>query len=95
MRTMRVFGDDHPETRASLRAWSTTIKQAAFQNMSDVQGSFSKAKVLNNTRVRFQIAGGDYRLIASFNFRRQAVFVKFIGSHAEYDAVDALTVAQF
>ena len=44
---------------------------------------------------RFEVAGGNYRLIASFDFRRQIVFVKFIGTHAEYDAIDALTVARF
>jgi mRNA interferase HigB len=44
---------------------------------------------------RFEVAGGNYRLIASFDFRRQIVFVKFIGTHAEYDAIDPLTVARF
>ncbi len=54
-----------------------------------------KAKVLNRDRARFEVAGGNYRLIASFDFRRQIVFIKFIGTHAEYDAIDALTVARF
>jgi len=54
-----------------------------------------KAKVLNRDRARFEVAGGNYRLIASFDFRRQIVFVKFIGTHAEYDAIDPLTVARF
>jgi mRNA interferase HigB len=54
-----------------------------------------KAKVLNRDRVRFEVGGGNYRLIASFDFRRQIVFVKFVGTHAEYDAIDALTVARF
>ena len=53
-----------------------------------------KAKVLNRDRARFEVAGGNYRLIASFDFRRQIVFVKFIGTHAEYDAIDPLTVAR-
>jgi mRNA interferase HigB len=44
---------------------------------------------------RHPVAGGNYRLIASFDFRWQIVFVKFIGTHAEYDAIDALTVARF
>jgi mRNA interferase HigB len=49
--------------------------------------------VLNRDRVRFEVAGGDYRLIAAFDFRRQIAFVKFVGTHDEYDAIDALTVA--
>jgi mRNA interferase HigB len=54
-----------------------------------------KAKVLNRDRVRFEVAGGNYRLIASFDFRRQMVFIKFLGTHAEYDTIDALTVAKY
>jgi len=45
--------------------------------------------------VRFEIAVGNYRLIAAFDFRRQIAFVKFLGTHAEYDKIDALTVSQF
>ena len=52
-------------------------------------------KVLNSERVRFEVAGGNYRLVAAFDFRRQIAFVKFIGTHAEYDRIDALTVSQF
>jgi len=63
--------------------------------MEDVKSSFSKAKVLNAQRVRFEIAGGNFRLIASFDLRSQIAYVKFIGTHAEYDAVDALTVSMF
>jgi mRNA interferase HigB len=42
-----------------------------------------------------EIAGGNYRLVAAFDFRRQVAFVKFIGTHAEYDRIDALTISQF
>jgi mRNA interferase HigB len=51
--------------------------------------------VLNRDRVRFEIAGGNYRLVAAFDFRRQIAFVKFVGTHAAYDKIDALTVSQF
>ena len=54
--------------------------------------TFPKAKTLNAERVRFEVAGGSYRLIAAFDFRRQIAYVKFIGTHAEYDAIDAPTV---
>jgi mRNA interferase HigB len=60
-----------------------------------VQLSFSKAKVLNGERVRFEVAGGDYRMVVAFDFHRGIAFIKFIGTHAEYDRVDALTVSRF
>jgi mRNA interferase HigB len=63
--------------------------------MDDLRSAAPAVKILNGERVRFEIAGGSFRLIAALDFRRQIVFVKFIGTHAEYDRVDALTVAQF
>jgi mRNA interferase HigB len=63
--------------------------------MDDVRRAAPKAKVLNRERVRFEVAGGNYRLVAAFDFRRQIAFVKFVGTHAEYDAIDALTVSMF
>jgi mRNA interferase HigB len=54
-----------------------------------------KCKALNRERVRFEVLGGNYRLVAAFDFRRQTAFIKFIGTHAEYDRVDALTVSLF
>jgi mRNA interferase HigB len=63
--------------------------------MDEIQRAAPKAKVLNRERVRFEVGGGNYRLVAAFDLRRQIAFVKFIGTHAEYDRVDALTVSQF
>jgi mRNA interferase HigB len=71
------------------------VKDAAWQSPAEIQAAFPKAKVLNGERVRFESAGGNYRLIVSFDFGRKAAFIKFVGSHAEYDRIDALTVVQF
>ena len=90
-----AFWELHPETKASLLHWLHVVKVAQWHNANEVQTAFSKAKALNGDRVRFEVAGGDYRLIAAFDFRRGIAFVKFIGTHAEYDRIDALKVAQF
>jgi mRNA interferase HigB len=90
-----VYARDHPETAGPLERWRALVKQAQWSSMDEVRQVFGKAKVLNADRVRFEIAGGDYRLIAAFDFVRQIAFIKFIGTHAEYDRVDALTVSQF
>jgi mRNA interferase HigB len=90
-----IFWTRHPETKVSLERWYRLIKAAHWTSMDDVQSAAPKAKVLNRERVRFEIAGGNYRLVVAFDFRRQIAFVKFIGSHAQYDSIDALTVSQF
>jgi mRNA interferase HigB len=51
--------------------------------------------VLNRERARFEVAGGNYRFVVAFDFRRQIAFVKFIGTHAQYDNIDALKVSQY
>lgn len=93
--TLVTFWEAHPETKASLEHWIAVTAQAQWQNASDVQASFSKAKVLNGERVRFEIAGGNYRLIVAFKFEAQIAFVKFIGTHKQYDAINALTISAF
>jgi mRNA interferase HigB len=93
--TLVGFWLDHPEARVPLERWYQLVSAARWRSTDEVQKAAPKAKVLNGERVRFGIAGGDYRLVAAFDFRRQIVFVKFLGTHAEYDRVDALTVSQF
>ena len=63
--------------------------------MTEIQADFPKAKTLNAEHARFEIAGGKYRLIAAFHFQAQICWIKFIGSHADYDKIDALMVDQY
>lgn len=90
-----AYARTHPETAVPLERWYRLVKTANWTSMDDIRRVSPKAKVLNRDRARFEVAGGNYRLIASFDFWRQIVFVKFIGTHAEYDAIDPLTVARF
>ena len=89
------FSERHPEAKIALEHWYGLVRTAQWSSTDDVQRAAPKAKVLNRERVRFEVAGGNYRLVAAFDFRRQIAFVKFIGAHAEYDRIDALTVSQF
>ena len=93
--TLVGFWGNHPKARASLEQWYKFVSAADWRSTDEVQKAAPKAKVLNSERVRFEIAGGNYRLVAAFDFRRQIAFVKFIGTHAEYDRIDALTTLQF
>jgi mRNA interferase HigB len=93
--TLARFAEAHPETAVALKRWRAVIKAGSWKSMSDLAGTFSKAKSVSGDRFRFDIGGGDYRLIVAFDFVRQIAFVKFVGTHAEYDRVDAATVAMF
>ncbi len=90
-----AFWERHPDAKAALLHWFEVTKAADWQSPLEVVRDFSKAKALNGERVRFDIGGGDYRLIVAFDFARQIAFAKFLGTQAEYDRVDALTVSLF
>jgi len=79
---LQAFWERHPETETSLRLWLAVARMARWTSTAEVQARWPKAKVLNGERVRLEIAGGDYRLIAAIQFQAQIVWVKFIGSHA-------------
>lgn len=96
------FWGKHPEAKVPLERWHTIVRAAQWtttdevrKTTDEVRKAAPRAKVLNRERVRFEVAGGNYRLVAAFDFRRQIAFVKFIGTHAEYDRIDALKVSQF
>jgi mRNA interferase HigB len=91
--SLQKFWAQHPETEPALRLWLSVARQAEWKAMDDVQKRWSKAKVLNGERTRFEIAGGDYRMICAIQFRAQIVWVKWLGARAQYDRIDALTAA--
>lgn len=93
--TLVRFWEEHPETQASLIHWLSVAKDAEWKSPLDAQAAFSKAVALNKERVRYEVAGGNYRLVVAFDFNRLIAFIKFIGTHEEYDSVDALTVSLF
>ncbi|MFZ3349572.1 MAG: type II toxin-antitoxin system HigB family toxin [Xanthobacteraceae bacterium] len=77
-----------------MERWYRLVKSARWTSTDDVQKAAPKARVLNWERVRFEVAGGNYRLIVAFDFRRQAAFVKFVGTHADYDRMFFLPLSK-
>jgi mRNA interferase HigB len=72
-----------------LKAWYGEVRQAKWKNFSDLKADFPKASLVGNGRVVFNIYGGVFRLTAKIEFRMNAVFICFFGTHQEYDAIDA------
>jgi mRNA interferase HigB len=93
--TLVGFWTKHPEAKVALERWYKLVRAAHWNSTDEVQRAAPKSKVLNRERVRFEVAGGSHRLVAAFDFGRQVAFVKFVGTHAEYDRIDALTVSYF
>jgi mRNA interferase HigB len=90
------FGETHPQARRPLLNWYHPVKDGKWENTVDLKGVFgSTVDFVGNNRVVFDIKGDSYRLIAEINYRRRAVFIRFLGTHEEYDEVDAKTVKQY
>jgi len=92
---LSAYAEKHPLTKVPLERWRILVRAAKWSSMDDVRSAAPAAKILNGERARFEIAGGNYRMIVAFDFARSIAFVKFIGTHAEYDRIDAWTVALF
>jgi mRNA interferase HigB len=89
------FMSAHPDAKQALLAWCAEVKKANWRQPADIKAQYANASILKNRRVVFNIKGNDYRLIVSVAYNTGFVFVKFIGSHAQYDAIDANTVEAY
>ncbi len=92
VKALRDFWARYPESEQPLLAWYDEARKANWKRPSDIKDHYSSASILKNRRVVFNIKGNDYRLIAAVAYRVGVVYVKFIGTHRQYDAVDAETV---
>ena len=92
-RTLRVFWEGHADAQQPIKAWYQDATKARWSSPQDIKNTYANASIINSERVVFNIKGNDYRLIVAVNYTLQIVFVKFIGTHSEYDRVDAATVA--
>jgi|ERR1035437_2254710 mRNA interferase HigB len=94
-KNLETFWRRHPETEQPLRAWLVSAKTMDWTSMNAVVRTYSKASPVTAERCVFDICGGNYRLIVAFKFSARVAFIKFIGTHAQYDRVDAATVSEF
>ena len=91
-KTLRDFWENHADSEQYLKTWYETAKNANWNTPNDIKQNFINASILKDSRVVFNIKGNSYRLIVKFNYVRQWAFIRFIGSHAEYDKINAETI---
>lgn len=93
-RTLREFWQtaEHQAAQGPLEAWYDIAINACWQTPADIKAQFRNASILKNNRVVFNIKGNDYRLVVSINYVAQIIFVKFVGTHSQYDQIEAETI---
>jgi mRNA interferase HigB len=87
--TLRAYWEKHPDTEQYLKTWYDTAMNADWKRPSDVKQTYASASILKEGRVVFNIKGNSHRLIVKINFEKQWLFIRFIGTHLEYDKIDA------
>lgn len=90
-----AFYRRHPDCKGTLEKWYHDILSKSWLKPSDITRDFSTARTLKNNRAIFKINENDYRIIVEINYPKGWVFIKFIGTHAEYDRADAGTINLF
>lgn len=92
IKTLIDFFKKHPQAEQPLKAWVLEVKKAKWQTPQDVKNLYRSADIIQDNRVIFNISGNKYRLIVKINYHCGVVYIKFIGTHAEYDKIKAETV---
>jgi mRNA interferase HigB len=92
VKTLRTFWAKHPDAEQPLLAWYDEASKATWRQPSDIKLHYANSSILKNRRVVFNIKGNDYRLIVAVAYKVGVVYVRFVGTHRQYDAVNAETV---
>jgi mRNA interferase HigB len=97
-RTLKAFVEaraghrDQSALKAALDAWFDEASKADWRNSAGVKRSYATASIISADRIVFNIKGNSYRLVVAVNFEKSIVFIKWIGTHADYDKIDVRTV---
>lgn len=94
LKSLREFYENHlyKDTKESLQAWYKEASKANWQNPNDIKEQYRSASIVGDGRVVFNICGNKYRLIVKINYYAQIVYIKFIGTHKEYDNIDVTKI---
>ena len=91
-KTLREFWKRHPDAEDPLVAWCREVEKGDWDSPTGVTRMYPRASTIGGNRAVFRIKGNRYRMVAWINYRRRAVYIKWLGTHAEYDRIDVKTV---
>ena len=88
-KALREFWMEHADCEQQLKAWYRETEKSEWGNTNEIKKEYPSASILGSNRVVFNIKGNNYRLIVKINFHYQMIWIRFIGTHKEYDRIDA------
>lgn len=88
-RMLREFGEANPGAKSALDSWFHEAKHADWRTPADIKEQYGSASIVGNNRVVFNIAGNKFRLIVRIDYEFGIIFIRFIGTHSDYDDIDA------
>lgn len=93
-KTLRAFWEkpEYTDSETSLRSWYYDAKNANWKNSNELKQRYRNASIIGNERVVFNIKGNSYRLVVAIDYEFQVIFIRFIGTHKQYDQIDAKTI---
>jgi len=91
-KALRLFWEKHPRARAALQAWHADVRQAKWSTPADIKQAYPTASFVAHNRVVFNIKGRHNRIIVAIHYSSSLVYIRFVGTHQEYDQIDAATV---
>ncbi|MCP4545812.1 MAG: type II toxin-antitoxin system HigB family toxin [bacterium] len=91
-RALREFWERHPDARGSLDAWYADVKRADWEKPSDIKSIYANASLIGDDRVVFNVNGNRFRLVVLVRYQYKMVYIRFVGTHQDYDKIDVATV---
>ena len=91
-KTLREFWGRYPNAEEPLLAWYREVVLEDWDTPAKVKAKYGNASIVGNNRVAFNIKGNDYRLVVEINYFYRVIYIRFVGTHSEYDAVDVREV---
>ncbi len=91
-KTLKDYATIHPEAKSALQDWATKVRNAEWTCLADIKKTFNSVDYVGNQRYVFNIKGNNYRLVVVIMFRPKFVYIRFVGTHNEYDRIDCSTI---
>ena len=91
-KTLKDFWQRHSDAEAALQAWYVDVKRSRWRSPADIKSVYPNASLVANNRVVFNIKGNTYRVVAAVQYQFGIVYIRFVGTHEEYDRIDVATV---